>query len=86
MSSLFSHGALLLSWLLGILFCLPKKVDDWLLEGLDAWNLRGKAKVVGNCAFRALLWHLWKERNARTFQDKSLHYDIFCNFVQNMAT
>lgn len=57
--------------LLGISFCLPRKVEDWMVEGLKAWNLKGKGKVIASCAFRALLKHMWKERNARTFEDKS---------------
>lgn len=36
-------------------FLHPKKFDDWLMEVLSACNLKGKAKVVGSCAFKALL-------------------------------
>lgn len=67
-------------------FCLPQRIDDLLMEGLNAWNLGGKAKVIGNCAFRANLWHIWLERNARSFEDKSLKLDSFCNYVQNTSS
>ncbi|XP_038903703.1 ethanolamine-phosphate cytidylyltransferase isoform X2 [Benincasa hispida] len=61
------------------------EVDDGLLE-LNGWNLKGEAKVVGSCTFKALLWHLWKERNARTFEDKSLSFGSFCSLVQNISS
>lgn len=45
----------------------------------DGWNLKGKAKVVGSYAMRALLGHLRKERNAKTFVDTFLSFDICCS-------
>lgn len=60
---------------------MPIRIDDWHLEGLNAWNLKGKALVIGSCIFRALLWLLSKERNACSFEYKSLHFDSFCNFI-----
>lgn len=72
--------------LLGISFDLAQKVDDWLMEGLNAWNLQRKTKVVGSCAFRSLLWHLWKGRNARTFEDKLFCYDFLRTHVQNTSS
>lgn len=38
--------------------------------------------LSGGCAFRALLWHIWKERNPRSFDDKayySFRFTYFCN-------
>lgn len=49
-------------------FVLYAKKDWWLdFGGLSAWNLKTKVWVIGGCVFQALLWLLWKERNAHSF-------------------
>lgn len=51
--------------------CFPKRIDDWLMDGLNVWNLKRKVGVFGGSAFKALLWILSKKRNARLFEDES---------------
>lgn len=66
----------------GFTRCMPSRIDDWLLEALQGWHLKGKAKILWNCAARALLWNIWLERNYGIFEDKSSSFDTFCNSVQ----
>ena len=55
---------------------LPQRLDDWLLEGLNGLNLL-RARILGSCVTRMLVWHLWPERNNRTFKDQSLLLNSF---------
>lgn len=44
-------------------------------------ELKDKAKLVASCAVSATLWHIGKERNNRSFEDKHHHFDSFCTLV-----
>lgn len=54
----------------GLPLCLLLRVETWLLDGLNARSLRGKAKILWNCTIGALFCRIWKERKVRTFKDK----------------
>jgi len=51
----------------GLACFLPKKIDDWMMEGLDFPVYGGKGKILWKCASCSFLWCLWKERNSRIF-------------------
>lgn len=40
----------------GVHCCLPNKIEDWLIDALGGWNLKGKAKIFWNCAAKDLPW------------------------------
>lgn len=56
----------------GMKVCKPKSVVSWLSEALEGGYLKGKAKVLWQNITRAIIWHLWKERNSRIFAGKKL--------------
>lgn len=43
---------------------------------------KGRDKVVVVVPVRVPLWHIWKQRDARFFEDKSSNFLFFCNLKQ----
>lgn len=59
----------------------PRHIEDWMLESLNGWGLKGKAKVLWFNVVKAILWLIWKEGNARIFKDKYSSIAYFCNLI-----
>lgn len=71
---------LLMSW--GSPFAFPRTlmIGSWKAFMVETWR-KLKLLVNSNCAFQALLWHIWRGRNTRRSDDKfsrSFSFNIFC--------
>ena len=65
--------------------CFPWKIDGWLMESLGGKSCQRKAKILWNCAVRAILWMMWKERIHGTFENWPSLVDSFWRNVQHSS-
>ena len=64
-------------------FCLPNKVDSWMLEGLNRRGFSSKGNILWRCASRSLLRFFWKEKKSRIFKDNYNSFDSFWTVFQH---
>ncbi|KAM7469441.1 hypothetical protein LguiA_007624 [Lonicera macranthoides] len=62
---------------------------SWYDLMIGKWCFRGdkkKTKVLWRCNFMAVLWCVWKERNARIFEDKEENEEKVWQRVKSLAS
>lgn len=67
-------------------FYFSRNIDDFITEGFGGNALKGKVFILWNCAARAVLWLLWRERNSRIFEDKRTLIDSLFVNIKNTAS
>lgn len=70
----------------GILWATPRECKSLFIEAGGGLRSSGKAKVLWKAMVLSLTWSIWKERNARIFEEKDSNVqDIFENAKYNSS-